>query len=272
MLESWRSRANADVSDRGHLLAGWRLATSLALAAVAASSLVWLRDYLSGGIVPMLPVLGAASAVTFVIATVGFPTATALWIGRRTRAARLCGLVAMTCWIVTAVVFQLLLGGSLQVTGQIPADQMGLLAWTFLAAAATAGLWQAPPGSPRAVGGAVIGVAVAAIFLTSTGVQPLSDSSGYLVVDASPAWLPAALDGGANTLHTSVLVSWALLMIVGIVAWRIDPRPAIAALWLLPFVLLSQLPEAGPAVLIIGLMLGTLVIALGATRVGPAPA
>lgn len=116
----------------------------------------------------MLPVLGAASAVTFVIATVGLPAATALWIGGRMRAARLCGLVAMTCWIVTVVVFQLLLGGSLQVTGQIPADQMELLAWTFLAA------------------------------------------------------LP------------------------------------------------SQLPEAGPAVLIIGLLLSALVIALGATRIRPA--
>lgn len=49
---------------------------------------------MSTGFVPMLPVLGAASLVTFVLAAVGYPAAALLWITGRAGAARVVGSVA----------------------------------------------------------------------------------------------------------------------------------------------------------------------------------
>lgn len=265
MLEAWRDAAREDVRERGHAAASWRFATMAALVVMSGAVLVWLRAYLATGFVPMLPVLGAASLVTFVLATVGYPAAALLWTSGRERAARVVGSVAATGWLLTAVVFQLLLGGSLSVAGEVDTAQSALLAWTLLAAMALGALWQP---RPRAQGLAItlLVAVVAAMVLFARGGVLLQDTSGYLALDESGGWLPALLDRGPfDTLHTGALTAWALLVIIGVGCWWIDRRPALAACWLAPFVALSQVRGADAAVIGVGLVVAAATVALGAS-------
>jgi hypothetical protein len=236
-----------------------------ALVVMSGAVLVWWRAYLTTGYVPMLPVLGAASLVTFALTAVGYPAAALLWTTGRERAARVVGFVAATGWLLTAVVFQLLLGGSLSVAGEVDAAQSALLAWTLLAGMAVGALWQP---RPRAQGLAttLLLVAVMAMLLFARGGVRLQGASGYLVLDESGGWLPALLDRGLlDTLHTGALTAWALLVVFGIGCWRIDRRPALAACWLTPFVALSQLRAANAIVIGVGLIVTAATVALGAS-------
>ncbi|MEX1164437.1 MAG: hypothetical protein WEB03_12745 [Nitriliruptor sp.] len=233
-----------------------------ALLVTSAAVLVWLRAYLTTGYVPMLPVLGGASLATFVVAAIGYPVAALLWIDGRGRAARVVGSAAAAGWLLTAVVFQLLLGGSLQVAGEIEAPQSALLAWTFLAVVAAAGLWQ-PPSRARRSAATVLLVTIAVVVFTARGGVQLQGASGYLVVDGGAGWLPAGLDRGPfDTLHTGAFTAWVLLLVTGIGCWWIDRRLALAACWLAPFVAFSQLGAAGPAAISIGLVAVVAVVAL----------
>jgi hypothetical protein len=191
-----------------------------------------------------------------------------LWSVGRQRAARTVGIAALVGWLLTAVVFQLWLGGSLQVAGQVDAAQASLLAWTFLAVIAATALWQSPP---RARGGAAatLLVAVIAAFVFARGGVSLEDTGGYLVLEGPVGWLPTLHDRGPlDTLHTAVLVAWALMVGVGTVCWRIDRRPVLAAAWLAPFVAMSQLRSAGAVTIGLGLVVTAGVLALG-LRSGP---
>ena len=263
MLEAWRDAALEDVRERGYVASSWRFATMAALVVMSGAVLVWLRAYLATGYVPILPVLGAASLVTFVLAGVGYPAAGLMWTTGRERAARVVGSVAAAGWLLTAVVFQLLLGGSVSVAGEVDAAQCALLAWTLLAGMAVGALWQPRP-SARGLATALLLVAVAAMLLFARGGVRLQDASGYLVLDESAGWLPALLDRGPlDTLHTGALTAWALLVVIGIGCWRIDRRPALAACWLAPFVALSQVRGADATVLGIGLIVAAATVALG---------
>jgi hypothetical protein len=263
VLEAWRDAARQDVRQRGHAAAGWRFATMAALVAMSGAVLVWLRAHLATGYVPMLPVLGAASLATFLLAAVGYPTAALLWITGRGRAARVAGSVAAVGWLLTAVVFQLLLGGSLRVAGDVDAAQSALLAWTLLAGMALSALWQPRPRA-RGLATTLLIAAVGAMVVFARGGVRLKDSSGYLVLDEGGGWLPAWLDRGPlDTLHTGALTAWALLVVIGIVCWWIDRRLVLAACWLAPFVALSQLRAAGATVIGVGLVIAAATVALG---------
>ena len=264
MLEAWRDAAREDVRERGYAVASWRFATMAALVVMSGAVLVWLRAYLVTGYVPMLPVLGAASLGTFVLAAVGYPAAALLWITGRARAARVAGSVAAAGWVLTAVVFQLWLGGSLSVAGEVDAAQAALLAWTLLAGMALAALWQPRPRA-RALATTLLLVAVGAMVVFARGGVLLQDSGGYLVVDERGGWLPAVLDRGPlDTLHTGALTAWALLVVIGIVCWWIDRRLVLAACWLAPFVALSQVRAADATVIGVGLVVVAATVALGA--------
>ncbi|CAN5551725.1 hypothetical protein BH23ACT6_BH23ACT6_24540 [soil metagenome] len=205
------------------------------------------------------------SLVTLVLAAVGYPAAALLWTPGRERAARVVGSVAAAGWLLTAVVFQLLLGGSLSVASEADAAQSALLAWTLLTEMALGVLWQPRPRA-RGLASMLLLVAVAAMVLSARGGVRLQDASGYLAVDESGGWLPAWLDRGPlDTLHTGALTAWTLLVLIGIGCWWIDRRPALAAGWLAPFVALSQVRRAGTTVLGIGMVVVVAVLASGAS-------
>lgn len=175
--------------------------------------------------------------MTFVVATVAFPVGAGAWLLGQSRMARAAGVVGFVGWVLTAVVFQLLLSGSLHVD-PMHVTAAEVLAWTFVAGMAAFGMRQP---RPRVAAPALAATIVLALLFTDTGAQPVGESSGYLILQASPAWMPRWLYQGVDTLLTSALVAWALLAVAGLALWRLDPRPAFAALWLLPFFGLSQL-------------------------------
>lgn len=94
MFEAWRSGARDAVHRDGFAGASWRVATTVALLAIACATPVWLRGYLAAGLLPMLPVLGAASFMSFVVAAVGYPTASLLWVVGTRRTAQVIAAVA----------------------------------------------------------------------------------------------------------------------------------------------------------------------------------
>lgn len=271
MLDAWRTAARDAVRRNGYAGASWRFATLAALLVMACATPVWLRAYLTTGYLPMLPVLGAASLVTFVVAAIGYPASALLWTVGRQRAARTVAIAALVGWLLTTVVFQLWLGGTLQVEGQVDAAQASLLAWTFLAVIAVAALWQ-PPSRARGAAAATLLVAMTAAFVFARGGVPLEDTGGYGALEGAAGWLPSLLDRGSlDTLHTAVLIGWVLLLVLGVLSSRIDRRPILAAVWLAPFVAMSQLRSAGAVMIGIGLMVTAGVLALG-LRSAPRPA
>lgn len=174
-------------------------------------------------------------------------------------------------WLLTAVVLQLLLGGSLQVAGQVDAAQSALLAWTLLAMLGVAATWQPPPRSRRTWLAVAVVTLVAVGLLARGGVDLAASSGTYRLVSERGSWLPRLLDGGPlDTLHTGALLSWVGLLVVGVAAWRIDRRLVVAAAWLAPFAVLSQVRAAGLAMIVAGLASTVAVVALGIRRTGPA--
>lgn len=266
--ESWRERAWGETRQLGHLAVGWKTATTVAVVVFAAACLVWLRDFLATGTLPMLPVLGNASAVTFVMATLAFRIGALAWVLGRSRYAGAVGAVGFGCWVLTALVFQLWLSGSIQLD-PMHVTEAEVLAWTLLAGMAAAGL-RGP--RPRAAAPALGVAVVAALLFTSTGAQPVGGQSSLYMVLVTPAWIPWPLWQGADTLHTSLLVGWALLAVVGLALWRLDPRPALAALWLFPFFAVSQLQVTTIIwVLLAGVaVLAALALGLRQQRISPA--
>jgi hypothetical protein len=80
--------------------------------------------------------------------------------------------------------------------------------------------------------------------LLTTGVTPIT-SVGTLVIVEHQQIPIALLDRGADTLHTALRSGWTVLAIAGLGLVRIDPRPALAACWLLPFLALDHLSWGG---------------------------
>lgn len=267
MFERWRERAAHDVGLRGLVVAGYRFACRCALAVFVTAGLVWLRDYLTSGYLPMLPVLGNASAVTFVLATLGFAVAAGLWLADLAGPARVVAAGALAAWLVTAVVFQLVMGGTMPLVERTDPAQAALPAWTSLAVLAALAVRQERPATPIVTAGGLGVVLVAGLAWTASGLVP-DGPAGYLMAAEPPVWPPAVLDRGFDTLHTMALTGWALLLAVGIAAWRVDRRLLVAAVWLVPFVLLSQLASLTPAVLVLALLVavGLPPVVLVATR------
>lgn len=248
----WRERSRQHVGSVGLAAAGWRVALTVAVVAQVAVSLVWLRDWVVTGTPAILAhFMGGASTVTYLGALIAFVVAGAAWLGGWQRTARVAAVVAVTAWVLTTVVFHTL-------SNPMLIDWLQVIPWTYLAGIATLGLFQTPPTHARTVGAAAVVVVVASQLL-STGVVPIGPV-GYLVVEEGQ--LPIALlDRGADTLHTALRAGWLALALAGLALVNLDPRPAAAAGWLLPFVALDHLYWGGSLGLVTGVVAACLVVA-----------
>jgi hypothetical protein len=239
LVGGWSERARRHVHAAGAAAAGWRLATGLAVVAQLVVSVVWLRDWvLTGTPVVLAHLIGNASAVTYGGALVAFIVGALAWIAGQATLARVAGVVALSCWLLTTVVFHAL-------SNPIWTDWLELLPWSYLAILATIGLVQPPPAARRLTGMTAL-VAVVASQLLTSGVEPMTDRAVVTLLEQP--LVVGLFDRGADTLHTALRSGWTLLAIGGLGLVRIDPRPAIAACWLLPFVALDHLAWGGPLV------------------------
>lgn len=252
VVSGWAARANEHRREAGGwLAAGWRAATVAAVVVLVAISVAWMSQWVTSGFVPMLPVLGNASAATFLVALGGFAVAAVVWLVGLARAARWVSGIALVSWTVTVLIFQMALAGGAP-------DQLVLVAWTYLAVLATWALWQPPPSVPSAVG-AVTGVACSAVAWWSWSGDP-----GYGLVLADLRFAMARVD----TLEFLVLATWALAAVVALLVIRRDPRMVVALAALLPVVALAYPPVvAGPlSMVLVALALVVLGAAVTAIR------
>lgn len=259
LLGGWSERARRHVASEGALAAGWRTATGIAVVVQLIVAVVWLRDWILTGTPQVLAhMVGNASAVTYGIALTGFVIGGVAWIAGRPRIARLAGLVALTAWVLTTVIFHAL-------SNPVWTDWFEVLVFSYLAVVATAGLTQPPPIHRRLVGAVTLGALLAAQLLAS-GVAPMT-AQGTLVV-AEHGFPQGLFDRGLDTLHTALRWGWTVLALGGLAVLRNDLRPAVAACWLLPFVALDHLAGGGPIVPGIGALaaVAVVVFALVITR------
>jgi hypothetical protein len=138
-------------------------------------------------------------------------------------------------------------------------DWLELLPWSYLAILATIGLVQPGPTARRLTGLTAL-VAVVASQLLTSGVEPMTDR-GVVTLLEQPL-VVGLFDRGADTLHTALRSGWTLLAIGGLGLVRIDPRPAVAACWLLPFVALDHLAWGGALVPGGAVLAGLVVVAV----------
>jgi hypothetical protein len=259
LVGGWTERAHRHLRSDGLLVAGWRLAVGLAVVAQLVVSSIWLRDWALTGTTAILPhLLGGASAVTFGLALAAFVVGGVAWLVGLPRVARVAGGLALTTWVLTVGVFHLL-------SGPVWPEWLSVVVWTYLAVVAAIGLLQPPP-THRRLAAATALVALLAAQLLTTGVAPIT-GQGFLVVQ-EPTLPLGLLDRGADTLHTALRAGWTLVAVAGLALARIDPRPAVAACWLFPFLGLDHLYWGGPVVPAAGVLAGLAVIAVAllATR------
>lgn len=234
----------------GWLASGWRTTTVIAVVIQVAVVVLWAQQWLTDGFVPMLPVIGNASAITYVVALVGLPLAAGAWLAGWERAAKVLSAAALLCWAVTVFVFQMALAGGTRDLGM-------LVAWTYLAVLAAWALWQPRPTYPRAVAALtaalVVGTLAGSIATSAPGMQ-----SGQLQI--------AGL-ARIQTLPGVMILGWAGLALIGLLMASRDPRPVIAASLLLPFAALLHPPALRPLALGVA-VLGVAVVgaAIAATR------
>jgi len=223
----------------GWLASGWRTSTIIAVVIQVAVAALWGQQWLTKGFVPMLPVIANASAATYLVALVGFLLAAGAWLAGWTRAAKLLSSGALLSWTVTVFVFQMVLSGGTHAQGM-------LVAWTYLAVLATWVLWQPRPTYPRAV-------ALLTVVLT------LGAVAGSIATDTAGAQAGQLQIAGLvriQTLPGVMILGWAALALIGLLMFRRDPRPVIAATFLLPFAALLHPPVLRP------LALGVAVLAI----------
>lgn len=219
----WSERAHQHRRSSGSWsAAGRRVALVAAVMLQVVVAGVWLRQWVIDGFLPMLPVLGAASAYTLVGALYGFIAAAVAWLVGLAGPARVVARVAFASWLVTVCIFQVAL------SGHTPSIAV-LLAWTYLAALATWGLGQPPPANPAAVG---MWTAVAGVVAAAAVALPWTPDSSD--------WLRQAQWGSGHLWW--VEPAWVVGAIVAIVVARKDPRWVIAASLLLPLVVFLRPP------------------------------
>lgn len=216
LVSGWVERAREHRRSSGSwFAAGRRIALVVAVMVQVVVAGVWLRQWFADGLVPMLSVLGAASAYTFVGALSAFIVATAAWLCRLGRLARVLARVAFALWFVTVFVFQLGLSGD-------TSGAVALMGWTYLAVLATWGLHQPRPTAPRAMGSATAAAGVIAVAMTPSVLAPTI--AGWLLQapwGVEPSWVAPV---------------WIAGSIVAIAVARKDPRWVIATSLLLPLV------------------------------------
>ena len=252
LVGGWTERAHRHVQAVGLVAASWRLAAGIAVVAQLAVSVVWLRDWALTGTPVVLPhMISNASAVTFGLALVGFVIGAVAWLAGQRLLARIAAGVAIISWVLTVGVF-------LALSNPLRIDWYEVVVWSYLAAFATVGMFQPSPTQRRLAGVIAILVLLAAQMLT-TGVEPMT-AAGTLVIADQQQLSVALLDRGADTLHTALRSGWTLLVLAGLALVRIDPRPVLAACWLLPFLALDHLYWGGPLGLTTGLLAGFAVI------------
>jgi hypothetical protein len=252
LIGGWTERARRHLRGVGPLAAGWRLAIGIAIVAQLVVSVIWLRDWaLTGTPAVLAGTIAGASAVTYGLALAGFAVGAVAWLAGARQVARLASRVAITAWVLTVVVFHAM-------SNPFWMSWLEVVVWTYLAAIAALGLSQPPPTNRR-VAGAVTLVVLAASQVLTTGVVPMSNVA-FLVLREQPfpVWL---FDRGPDTLHTALRSGWTLYAIVGLALVRIDPRHAVAACWLFPFLALNHLYWGGPLGLTAGVLAGTAVVA-----------
>jgi hypothetical protein len=252
LIGGWTERARRHLREVGPLASGWRLAIGIAIVAQLVVSVIWLRDWaLTGTPAVLAGTLGGASAITYGLALVGFAVGAVTWLAGLPRVARMAGGTAITAWLLTVVVFHAL-------SNPFWMSWLEVVFWTYLAALAAIGMTQPPPTNRR-VAGAVTLVVLAASQLLTTGVVPMSDVAVLVIHEQT---IPIALlDRGGDTLHTALRTGWTLYAIAGLALVRIDPRHAVAACWLFPFLALNHLYWGGPLGLTAGILAGTAVVA-----------
>lgn len=246
LVSGWFERAHQHRrASGGWLAAGWRMATVAAVMLQVVMAVVWLRQWIVDGYVPMLPVLGALSAWTFVIAMGGFIAATATWLVGMARTTRVLATLAVVAWLVTVLVFQLMLSGYI---GNVAVP----FGWTYVAAMATWGLWQPRPAVPVAVGSATVVACTVALATTPSVFEP--SRAGLLQHAQSnvPSW---------------IIPAWGIAALVAILTAPRDPRWVIATSLLLPLVVLIHRPVFGMATLsLTGLAVAVVLAAVAAPR------
>jgi hypothetical protein len=236
---------------RSQQAGGWPSASRSSPQLVVA--VVWLRDWALTGTTAVLPhMIGNASAITYGLALIGFVIGAVAWLAGRRRVAQIAGAIAIVSWVLTVGVFHAL-------SNPMWIDWFDIVVWTYLATIATIGMFQPPP-THRRLAGATALVALLATQALTTGATPIT-SVADLVVTQQPIPI-GLLDLGADTLHTALRTSWTLLAIAGLAMVGIDPRPAVAACWLFPFLALNHLYWGGPLGLTTGVIAGLAVIAI----------
>jgi hypothetical protein len=120
-------------------------------------------------------------------------------------------------------------------------------------------MFQPPPTHRRVAGVAAVVVLLASQALT-TGVTPLTSVASLVIHEQT---IPIGLlDSGPDTLHTALRTGWTLYAIAGLALVRIDPRHAVAACWLFPFLALNHLYWGGPLGLTLGVLAALAVVAI----------
>lgn len=257
LVGGWTERARRHLREAGPLAAGWRLAAGIAVVAQLVVSVIWLRDWaLTGTPAVLAQMIGNASAITYGLALTGFVVGATAWLAGLRRTARIAGVVAITSWLLTVGVLHAL-------SNPIWMDWLEVLIWTYLAGVAAIGMFQPPPVHRRVAGAAAL-VALLASQALSSGVTPMT-SQGVVHIVLEQRMPIALLDRYADTLHTALRTGWTLFAISGLAVVRIDPRPAVAACWLFPFLALNHLYWGGPLALTTGAIGGLAVVAWALT-------
>lgn len=253
LVGGWTERARRHLRTVGTLAAGWRLAIGIAVVAQLVVAVIWLRDWALTGTTAVLPhMIGNASAITYGLALAGFIAGAVAWLAGLRRVARVAAGIAIGAWMLTVGVFHAL-------SNPMLIDWYAVVVWTYLAMIATIGMFQPPPTHRRGAGTAAV-VALPASQALTTGVTPITGQS-FLVIHEQTIPI-GLLDSGADTLHTALRTGWTLYAIAGLAVVRIDPRHAVAACWLFPFLALNHLYWGGPLGLSAGVVVGLAVVAM----------
>jgi hypothetical protein len=253
LVGGWTERARRHLRTVGPLAAGWRLAIDIAVVAQLVVAVIWLRDWALTGTTAVLPhMIGNASAITYGLALAGFIAGAAAWLAGLRRVARVAAGIAIGAWMLTVGVFHAL-------SNPMLIDWYAVVVWTYLATIATIGMFQPPPTHRRTAGTAAVVALIASQALT-TGVTPLTSVASLVIHEQT---IPIGLlDSGPDTLHTALRTGWTLYAIAGLAVVRIDPRHAVAACWLFPFLALNHLYWGGPLGLTTGVLAGLAVVAI----------
>lgn len=261
LVGGWRSRSRAHIRRHGLLTAGIDLAGVLSLLGWVLLAASWSRAWTTTAMAPLLPVVGSASAVTYLAALGAVLLGGLSWVLAWRPGARIAGAIAVVGWLATL--------GFQSIGGYRGVAWSGLVALTGALVLGARALRRPP--TPAARLWVAITLTLAAVAWLLSGPSPTE--LGYSWGGHSVEFLGGRLLWTFGTTSTELQwlpVVWFALVLVALPIARVDARPIVASAVLLPVAGAFHVGQAvGPA-LVPGMVTAVVVIAVvGATLRDP---